>query len=87
MHVLYIELSMRLLFREVAPTRPGMGALQFGIRAKVLTLNLDGLVEWSLDRGFEDKLCLEGQFWTFEFSRVLRSYLTMLPSSRGVAVL
>jgi hypothetical protein len=33
MHVLYIELSMRLLFREVAPARPGMGALQFGIRA------------------------------------------------------
>jgi hypothetical protein len=25
MHVLYIELSMRLLFREVAPARPGMG--------------------------------------------------------------
>jgi hypothetical protein len=68
MHVLYIELSMRLLFREVAPARPRMGALQFGIRAKVSTLNLDGPVEWSLDRGFEEKLCLEGQFWTFECS-------------------
>jgi hypothetical protein len=33
MHVLYIELSMRLLVREVAPARPGMGALEFGIRA------------------------------------------------------
>jgi hypothetical protein len=49
MHVLYIELSMRLLFHEVAPARPRMGALQFGIRAKVSTLSLDGLVEWSLD--------------------------------------
>jgi hypothetical protein len=87
MHVLYIELSMRLLLCEVAPARPGMGALKFGIRAKVSTLNLDWPIEWSLDQGFEEKLCLEGQFWTFEFSRVLRSYLTMLPSSRGVAVL
>ena len=26
------------------------GVLQFGIRAKVLTLSLDGPVEWSLDR-------------------------------------
>jgi hypothetical protein len=100
MHVLYIELSMRLLFREVAPARPGMGALQFGIRAlqygralqyervlqfgirelqyervlqfgiraKVSTLSLDGPVEWSLDRGFEEKLCLEDQFRTFECS-------------------
>ena len=33
MHVLYIELSMRLLFREVAHARPRMGALQYGIRA------------------------------------------------------
>ena len=32
MHVLYIELSMRLLFCEVAPAQPEMGALQFGIR-------------------------------------------------------
>jgi hypothetical protein len=68
MHVLYIELSMRLLFREVAPARPRMGALQFGIRAKVSTLSLDGPVEWSLDRGFEEKLCLEDQFRTFECS-------------------
>jgi hypothetical protein len=36
--------------------------LQFGIRAKVSTLSLDGPVEWSLDRGFEEKLCLEDQF-------------------------
>jgi hypothetical protein len=27
MHVLYIELSMRLLFHEVAPARPEIGAL------------------------------------------------------------
>ena len=38
--------------------------LQFGIRSKVSTLSLDGLVEWSLDRGCEEKLCLEEQFWT-----------------------
>jgi hypothetical protein len=81
MHVLYIELSMRLLFCEVAPVEPGMGALQFGIRAlqfervlqfgiraKVLTLSLDGPVEWSLDQGFEEELCLEDQFRTFECS-------------------
>jgi hypothetical protein len=68
MHVLYIELSMRLLFCEGALSRPGMGALQFCIRAKFLTLNVDGPIEWSLDQGFEEKLCLEGQFWTFEFS-------------------
>ena len=47
--------------------------LQFGIRAKVSTLSLDGLVEWSLDRGCEEKLCLEDQFRT-------------LVSSRGIAV-
>jgi hypothetical protein len=36
--------------------------LQFGIRAKVSTLSLDGPVEWSLDRGCEEKLCLEDRF-------------------------
>jgi hypothetical protein len=66
--LIYIELSMRLLFCEVAPARPGVGALQFGIRAKVSTLSIDGPVEWSLDRGFEEKLCLEDQFRTFECS-------------------
>jgi hypothetical protein len=68
MHVLYIELSRRLLFCKVAPARPGMGALQFSIKAKVSTLSLDGPLEWSLDRGFEEKLCLEDQFRTFECS-------------------
>jgi hypothetical protein len=47
--------------------------LQFGIRAKVSTLSLDGPVEWSLDRGCEEKLCLEDQFRT-------------LVSSGGIAV-
>jgi hypothetical protein len=42
--------------------------LQYGIRAKVSTLSLDGPVEWSLDRGFEEKLCLEDQCRTFECS-------------------
>ena len=48
-------------------------ALQFGIRAKVSTLSLDGPVEWSLDRGCEEKLCLEDQLQT-------------LVSSGGIAV-
>ena len=38
--------------------------LQLGIRAKVSTLSLDGPVEWSLDRGCEEKLCLKDQFQT-----------------------
>jgi hypothetical protein len=73
---------MRLLFREVAPARlmenvtvwysevtaSNERVLQYGIRAKVSTLSLDGPVEWSLDRGFEEKLCLEDQFRTFECS-------------------
>jgi hypothetical protein len=40
--------------------------LQFGIRAKVSTLSLHGLVEWSLDLGCEEKLCLEDRFQTLE---------------------
>jgi hypothetical protein len=40
------------------------GALQFGIKAKVSTLSLDGPVERSLDRECEGKLGLEGQFRT-----------------------
>jgi hypothetical protein len=43
-------------------------ALQYGIKAKVSMLSLDGPVEWSLDQGFEEKLCLEDQFQIFEFS-------------------
>jgi hypothetical protein len=43
-------------------------ALQIGIRAKVSTLSLDGPVDWSLDQEFEDELCLEDQFHTFECS-------------------
>ena len=38
------------------------GVLQFGIRAKVSTLSLNGPVEQSLDRECEGKLGLEGQF-------------------------
>jgi hypothetical protein len=36
-----------------------IGTLQIGIRAKVSTLSLDGLVEWSLDQKCEGKLGLE----------------------------
>jgi hypothetical protein len=36
-----------------------IGTLQIGIRAKVLTLSLDGPVERSLDRKCEEKFCLE----------------------------
>jgi hypothetical protein len=51
--MLLIKHKMKL-FRKVASTRPvgwmtAGGALLNGIRAKVLTLSLDGLVEWSLD--------------------------------------
>jgi hypothetical protein len=42
--------------------------LQNGIRAKVSTLSLDGPDKWSLDQEFEEKLCLEDQFQTFECS-------------------
>jgi hypothetical protein len=52
------------------------GVLQFGIRAKVSTLSLDGPVERSLDQGCEGKLGLEGQFRTLVCSKVSRSYLT-----------
>jgi hypothetical protein len=60
--------------------------LQFGIRAKVSTLSLDGPVEWSLDRECEEKLCLRDQFQTLVWSGVSRSYLTMPISSGGIAV-
>jgi hypothetical protein len=62
------------------------GVLQFGIRAKVSTLSLDGPVEWSLDRECEEKLCLRDQFRTLVWSGVSRSYLTVPISSGGIAV-
>jgi hypothetical protein len=49
--------------------------LQFGIRAKVSALSLDGPVEWSLDRGCEEKLCLENRFQTLECSRCVKELL------------
>ena len=52
------------------------GVLQFGIRAKVSTLSLDGQVERFLDRECEGKLGLEGQFRTLVCSKMSRSYLT-----------
>jgi hypothetical protein len=60
--------------------------LQFGIRAKVSTLSLDGPVEWYLDQECEEKLCLRDQFRTLVWSGVSRSYLTVPISSRGIAV-
>ena len=63
------------------------GVLQFGIRAKVSTLSLDGLVERSLDRECEGKLGLEGQFRTLVCSKMSRSYLTSFKSSGGIAAL
>jgi hypothetical protein len=54
-----------------------MGVLQIGIRAKVSTLSLDGLVEWSLDRECEGKFGLENQFRTLVCSRVSSSCLIM----------
>jgi hypothetical protein len=49
--------------------------LQFGIRAKVSMLSLDGPVEWSLDQGCEEKLCLEDRFRTLECSRCVKELL------------
>jgi hypothetical protein len=61
--------------------------LQFGIRAKVSMLSLDGPVEWSLDRGCEEKLCLEDRFRTLECSKCVKELLDVLTSSGGIAVL
>jgi hypothetical protein len=47
--------------REIKPWHRKR-VLQFGIRAKVSTLSLDGPIEWSLEQGCEEKLCLEDQF-------------------------
>jgi hypothetical protein len=62
-----------------------MGALQFGIRAKVSTLSLDVLVEWSLDRECEGKLGLEGQFQTLVWLQIVKELLDKFLSSRGIA--
>ena len=63
------------------------GALQFGIRAKVSTLSLDGPVERSLDRECEGKFGLEGQFRTLVCSKVSRSYLTSFKLRRYSSVM
>jgi hypothetical protein len=63
-----------------------MGVLQIGIRAKVLTLSLDGPVERSLDQECEGKLGLEDQFRTLVCSGVSSSCLTVLTSSGSIAV-
>jgi hypothetical protein len=52
------------------------GTLQNGIRDKVSTLSLDGLVERSLDRECKGKLGLEDQFQTLVYSEVPRGHLT-----------
>ena len=65
---IYIIKHEIVIPRSSAGSADGKGALQYGIRAKVLTMSLDGPFEWSLDRGFEEKLCLEDQFQTFECS-------------------
>jgi hypothetical protein len=64
-----------------------MGVLQIGIKAKVLTLSLDGPVERSLDRECEGKLGLEGQFQTLVCSKVSSSCLTILMISGSIATL
>jgi hypothetical protein len=61
--------------------------LQFCIRAKVSTLSLDGPVEWSLDRGCEEKLCMEDRFQTIECSICVKELLDMLTRLGGIAVL
>jgi hypothetical protein len=54
--MLFYNLRVSVIFPRSMVTER---LLQFGIRAKVSTLTLDGPVEWSLDRGCEEKLCLE----------------------------
>jgi hypothetical protein len=51
-----------MLFRTVAFSRPvGLrpGDVTVWYQSLVSTLSLDGPDKWSLDRGFEKKLCLE----------------------------
>jgi hypothetical protein len=64
-----------------------VGALQFGIRAKVSTLSLDGPVERSLDRECEGKLGLEGQFRTLVWLQIVKELLDEFLSSGGIAAL
>jgi hypothetical protein len=61
------------------------GVLQFGIRAKVSTLSLDGPVERSLDRECEGKLGLEDQFQSLVCFGVSSSCLIVLTSSGSIA--
>jgi hypothetical protein len=55
---------------------------QYGIRAKVSTLSLDGPVELSLDRGFEEKLCLETNFGPLSAPECQGDYLTVLKAQK-----
>ena len=74
MYELCTKWCYSLLLRAIKQSSK-KGVLQFGIRAKVLTLSLDGPVERSLDRECEGKLGLEGQFQTLVCSKISRSYL------------
>jgi hypothetical protein len=89
--MLFYNLRVSVIFPRSMVTER---LLQFGIRAKVLQFgirakvsSLDGPVEWSLDRGCEEKLCLEDRFRTLECSRCVKELLDVLTSSGGIAVL
>ena len=60
----YVQRGVIVFFQERLSLGNRKVVLQLGIRAKGSTLSLDGPVEWSLDRGCEEKLCLEDQFRT-----------------------
>jgi hypothetical protein len=65
---------------------PGM--LQFGIRAKVSTLSLDGLDKWSLEPRFPVEIVSRGtNFEPQNDPECQEVTLVMLRSSGGVAVL
>ena len=67
------------VYRLVTKSDKSLGnrkvVLQFGIRAKVSTLSLDGPVEQYLDSECEGKLSQEDQFWTLFCSEASRRYL------------
>jgi hypothetical protein len=64
-----------------------MGMLQFGIRAMVSTLSLDGLDKWSLDPRFQVEIVLRGtnlDLRTFLSAKRLLGRVTKLRRSRGI---
>jgi hypothetical protein len=86
--VFIIKRVYRILQEHIKPIGSlKKGTLQIGIRAKVSTLYLDGIVERSLDRKCEEKLGLEWPISDVGCSSVSSSCLTVFTNSGGLAVL